>query len=136
MDITEQLIRDERLVLYPYRDSRGFMTIGVGHNLDARGISERAAIMILDDDIQDTKTALLGKFPWMRDLSPARLGAFINLAFNMGVAGLSEFRKTLRLAESGEWVAASEQLLESLYATQVGDRARRVAQQLKTDEWV
>lgn len=132
----EQLIRDEGLVLEAYRDSRGFLTIGVGHNLDARGISKEAALAILDDDVQDVKTALLGKFPWMRDLSPPRLGALINLAFNLGVAGLSGFKKTLKFAEAGEWVRASEELLASDYARQLPARAQRVAQQLKTDQWV
>jgi lysozyme len=136
MTLEEQLLRDEGLVLHTYRDQNGWLTIGVGHNLDARGISQDAAMLILQDDIRDTKTGLMAKWPWMRDLSPARLGAFINLAFNLGVQGLQGFKVMLKAAEAGEWDAAASALLDSKYATQVGERADRLAQQLRTDAWV
>lgn len=135
-NLHEQLIRDEGMVLTPYRDSRGFLTVGVGHNLDAKGLSKRAALVILDDDINDAKTGLMAKWPWMRDLSPARLGAFINLAFNMGVGGLGTFKKFLSHAQASKWEKATEELLDSQYAKQVGDRAHRVARQLREDRWV
>lgn len=136
MDLQEQLLRDEGCVLHPYRDSRGFLTIGAGHNLDAKDISKRAALAILEDDIADAKQGLMGKWPWMRDLSPARLGAFINLAFNIGVGGLSGFKKMLRAAQAGEWEQVAAELLDSKYAAQVGERPQRVAQQLREDRWV
>ena len=124
------------MVLTPYRDSRGFLTVGVGHNLDAKGLSKRAALVILDDDINDAKTGLMAKWPWMRDLSPARLGAMINLAFNMGVGGLGGFKKMLAAAQKGEWERAAIELMDSNYAVQVGARSSRVARQLREDRWV
>ena len=136
MDIQEQLLRDEGEILHPYRDHLGYLTIGIGHNLDAKEISHLAAMTILNDDICDVKIGLMGKWPWMRDLSPARLGAMINLAFNMGTGGLGGFKKLLKAAESGDWAAAAKELLDSKYATQVGERAQRVARQLKEDKWV
>ncbi len=48
-----ELERDEGLRLKPYRDTVGKQTIGVGHNLDAKPISERAASCILEDDVAD-----------------------------------------------------------------------------------
>ena len=135
-NLHEQLIRDEGLVLTPYRDSRGFLTVGVGHNLDAKGLSKRAALVILDDDINDAKQGLMAKWPWMRDLSPARLGAMVNLAFNMGVGGLNGFKKFLAAAQAGQWEQAALELLDSQYAKQVGERSERVARQLREDRWV
>ena len=135
-NLHEQLIRDEGLVLTPYRDSRGFLTVGVGHNLDAKGLSKRAALVILDDDINDAKQGLMAKWPWMRDLSPARLGAMVNLAFNMGVGGLNGFKKMLAAAQAGQWEQAALELLDSQYSKQVGERSVRVARQLREDRWV
>ena len=135
MDLREQLLRDEGLILHTYRDSQGYLTIGVGHNLDARGITKEAALQILDDDISDTKVGLMAKWPWMRELSPARLGAFINLAFNVGVRGVQGFKRLLLAAQAGQWEEAAAELLASPYATQVGERAMRLATQLKTDTW-
>ena len=134
-NLHEQLIRDEGMVLRPYRDHLGFLTIGIGHNLDAKPITRRAALVILDDDITDAKQGLMAKWPWMRDLSPARLGAMVNLGFNVGVAGVSGFKKMLAAMESGRWDAAATELLDSRYATQVGTRATRLAEQIRTDRW-
>ena len=135
-NLHEQLVRDEGMVLRPYKDSLGFLTIGVGHNLDAKAITKRAAFVILDDDIADTRVGLLAQWPWMRELSPARLGAFVNLAFNMGVGGLAGFKKLLAAAQEGKWADAALELLDSQYASQVGERAQRVARQLREDKWV
>ena len=134
--LIEQLKRDEGWRHTAYRDSLGYLTIGCGHNLDAKGLTDRAIEVILQDDITDAKSGLLGKWPWMRDLSSARLGAFINLAFNMGVGGLATFKHTLKAAEEGRWEDVAEGVLNSKYATQVGPRAHRVAQQLKEDKWI
>lgn len=134
--LQEQLKRDEGLRTDFYRDSLGYLTVGYGHNCDAKGISARVAELMLEDDISDAKTALMGKFPWMRDLSPARLGAFINMTFNMGAGGLGTFKKALLAAKEGRWDACASEILDSKYAKQVGDRAKRVAQQLREDRWI
>jgi lysozyme len=135
-NLHEQLIRDEGMVLHPYRDHLGFLTIGIGHNLDAKDITKRAALTILDDDIADAKQGLMGRWPWMRELSPARLAAFINLAFNLGIGGLSGFKQTLKAAEEGRWNDVATGVMQSKYATQVGARAVRIATQLREDRWV
>lgn len=136
-NLHEQLLRDEGMVLRAYKDKLGFLTIGIGHNLDAKGITKRVALIMLDDDIADAKTSLMGRWPWMRDLSPARLGAFINLCFNMGAGGLeSKNPKMLARAEAGDWEGAAKELLDGPYKTQVGPRAFRLARQLREDRWV
>ena len=132
----DQLIRDEGVVLTAYKDTEGFVTVGVGHNLDAKPISHAAAFVILSDDIRDAQDGLLARWPWMSKLSPARFGSMTNLAFNLGIAGLAGFKKFLAAAEKGDWKVAAGELLNSKYATQVGDRAKRVAAQLISDEWV
>ena len=66
------LIRDEGVVLSLYRCPAGFQTIGVGHNLDAKPISERAALVILEDDIADVIADLDLRLPWWRSLNEAR----------------------------------------------------------------
>jgi hypothetical protein len=42
----------------------------------------------------------------------------------------------LAAAQRGDWVEAAAQMLESLWATQVKGRALRLAQQMRTAEWV
>ena len=59
-----------------------------------------------------------------------------NMAFNMGVAGLLEFRQMLAEVQTADWPGAAAEMLSSKWATQVGDRAHRLALQMTTGEWV
>ena len=66
-----ELTRDEGLRLQPYRDSVGKLTIGVGHNLDANGITYAAAMQILEDDILNVMGQLNSKVSWWATLDDA-----------------------------------------------------------------
>jgi lysozyme len=135
-DIYAQLRRDEGVKYDIYVDSEGWLTLGVGHRLRARALSDAAVDQILRDDVEATTGELLGAYPWVGDLSPARFGAVQNLAFNLGVAGLGTFVKFLAALQQGRWKDAAAELLDSRYAEQVGDRAKRLSVQIKEDRWV
>ena len=130
-----QLMRDEGESLKPYKDSRGFWTIGIGRCLDTRGITHTEALFLLDDDIADFSKEIFEALPWAATLDDARLGVLVNLAFNLGLAGLLEFRNMLLAVRLAQWDKAAEHLLSSIYAEQVGDRAKRLAKQLTTGVW-
>ena len=94
MILADQLIRHEGLMLKPYRDSLGILTIGVGRNLDDVGITREEALMMLDHDIDVARADLARVFPWTQDLDPVRRDALTNMAFNMGIDGLLAFCRT------------------------------------------
>lgn len=139
MNLVEQLRRDEGCVLHPYLDSLGFWTIGIGHKIlpgESRGpISQEFADQLLIQDVSAKITALYEALPWAKQLDGARHGCLINMAFNLGVLGLLKFSKTLQLVHSGEFVAASKEMLKSLWAKQVGIRATRLSRQMASGEW-
>lgn len=135
MNIYEQLIRDEGDRPFPYRDSEGKLTIGVGHNLDAKGLSARVRRMIMEEDVEDATRELYEALPWAKDLSEPRRGALINMSFNMGIGGLLTFKNTLQAIKEGRWEDARTGILTSKYAKQVGPRAHRLAKQIVTDKW-
>jgi len=134
--LLEQLKRDEGLRLEPYRDSEGLLTIGYGHCLDRKGISQAVADQMLLDDIADAELITRVRFPWTAQLSEPRRAAIVNLVFNLGGAGLNTFKKFLVAAKAGDWQTARAELLDSKYAKQTGERAVRVATQLAEDRWV
>jgi len=141
------LIRDEGRQLRPYLDCcgkywrdctcavKGNLTIGVGRNLDSNGISGKECNFLLSEDIAEKTQEVSTKLPWAGTLDDARFGVLINMAFNMGVDGLLEFKGMLGAMRAGQWDSAASHLLDSLYATQVGDRAKRLAKQLQTGVW-
>lgn len=135
MDIIEQLKRDEGVRLRPYRDTVGKLTIGVGRNLDDKGISLEESEALLDHDIAETVNALAARGYPSEPLSP-RYWVLVNMAFNMGVPGLMEFRHMLKAYREGDYATAAKEMLNSVWATQVGDRATRLSRQIEIGEWV
>lgn len=130
-----QLIRDEGLRLFPYQDTTGHLSIGIGRNLSQKGISLSEAEILLDNDIRHSIEQLQRILPWTFDLDDARRGVFLNLIFNMGSEGLLTFIRMLGAAQEGDWPRAAAELLDSDYAGQVGARATRLARQLETGQW-
>lgn len=134
-ELTRQLERDEGVRNKPYRDSVGKLTIGVGHNLDDRPISQRAIDLILKDDIEDAVAQLENLFPWTTQLDEARKGVLVNMMFNMGAARLGGFTDTLNLIRLARYPEAADEMLNSRWAKQVGPRALRLAQQMRSGAW-
>jgi len=125
----KMLIYDEGIRLKPYRCTAGKLTIGVGHNLDDKGISHTSVFQILADDVADVEEALVRIFgsEFIETISEERRLGLINLVFNMGEAGFLKFAPTIALMKAGRWEEASQRLLKSKYASQVKSRAARVA---------
>jgi lysozyme len=133
--IEDQLRADEGFRAKPYRDTVGKLTIGVGRNLDDDGISPAEASIMLANDIQNAKQKLALTIPWTASLDPVRQAVLINMVFNMGMSGLLQFRNTLKFIQGGYYDMAADEMLKSLWAKQVGDRAERLATQLRTGIW-
>ncbi len=135
MNIYDQLRRDEGVRLKPYKDSVGKITIGVGRNLDDVGITTDEADLLLHNDVNHAIAMLEQALPWAMNLDEPRLGAMINLCFNMGVGGLLQFKKALAAMESGDYSGAAAEFKNSVWATQVGSRAYRLTLQIESGQW-
>jgi lysozyme len=135
-NITDQLKRDEGLSLMPYADTVGKMTIGYGRNLTDVGISQSEANLMLANDIQNVRVSLFRNLPWIINLDDVRVGALVNMSFNMGVTGLLKFKDTLAKLQSGDYDGASLAVLDSTWARQVGARAERISSQIKNGVWM
>jgi lysozyme len=129
--LIEELKRDEGCVLHPYRDSMDILTIGVGRNLEAHGISMHEAEVMLSNDIDNHWKALLEALPWVEQLSEARQRAMLNMAFNLGISGLLQFKRSLAALQAGDYPRAADMFLDSHWAMQVGDRAKRVCKMIR-----
>jgi lysozyme len=129
--LRSELIRDEGRKLKPYRDTLGILTIGVGRNLEQRGISQATSDQMLDEDIGIAESELDQNAPWWRSLSDSRQRGILNMAFNMGWPRLSGFRAMLSALQTGEFEKAATEALNSKWAGQVGDRAKRIAEMFR-----
>jgi len=130
--LIKQLKIDEGICLKPYRDSVGKLTIGVGRNLDDVGITEQEAEILLDNDIRNAYADLTDACRWVQKLDDARQNVLLNMTFNLGITRLLGFRNTLAFVQAGQYEKAANEMLESLWARQVGLRAQRLAQIMRT----
>ena len=137
--LTAQLRRDEGTKATAYQDHLGYWTIGVGRLIDSRkpgaGLRPDEIDYLLRNDINDRVAALTKALPWFLTLDEARKGVLLNMAFQLGTDGLLGFKSTLALVAAGKYAEAAEQMLKSKWSTQTPDRAKRLADQMKTGEW-
>lgn len=136
MDIISQISRDEGFRAKPYLDTEGHWTVGFGWNMEAVPLDIEIARLMLDKEVARCTATLRHDFTWFDSLSEPRQAVLINMAYNLGIEGLKEFKRTLKSIADGNYVEASKQMLESKWATQVGERAVRLSMQMRTDNWV
>jgi lysozyme len=120
-----ELQRDEGVVYTMYKDTRGFWTIGVGHNLSITQ-SQFTVDALFTDDCNGAEASLDAHWPWWRNLDQIRQRVMLNMMFNLGSSGLSEFPKFLAAMQSGDWATAAAEMQDSLWWSQVGQRAVRL----------
>lgn len=131
LQLVEDLERDEACKLKPYRDTRGFLTIGIGRNLDGEGITKGEAYVMLHNDIDRCVADLNTHVSWWTELDAVRQRVFLNMTFNMGIKKFLEFKMMIFFARKGDFKEAAREMLHSAWAPEVGIRAVRLSQMME-----
>lgn len=130
--LISELIVDEGLRLQPYTDTMGKLTIGVGRNLTDIGVSEDEARYLLKSDLARVARGLDVACPWWRALSEARQRVVANMAFNLGLSGLLQFKNMMGALHNGDFADAADEMKRSSWARQVGKRAERLETMMRS----
>ena len=141
----QQLKRHEGCSLEAYLCPSGVLTIGYGHNCEARPvegvrqvgdvINRARAMALLVDDVVEAARGLDVAVPWWREMDEARQGVLLNMAFNMGISRLMGFKKALGAMSIGDYARAGTEMLDSKWAVQVKWRSAELARQMVLGEW-
>jgi lysozyme len=134
-ELVALLKRHEGLRLLPYRDTRGVLTIGYGHNLGEPIAPEVAELHLVCDiaAIAHQVAGVIGDDAWQ--LAPARQAALIDMGF-MGPAKLARFELMIAAIRRSDWPAAEREALASQWAKDVKtERAGVIAAMLRTGHW-
>ena len=149
-ELSQRLIMHEGLRLQPYFCSKNKLTIGVGRCVQTNpitaeeekvigdwrhGITKCSAMYLLRNDIKRIYKELKKEISFFNDLDAERQYALIDMAFNLGVFGLLRFKKMLKALEKSDYQTASRECLASKYASEVGQRAIRIAHTIATGEF-
>lgn len=135
-NILKQLQRHEGLRLKPYKCTGDKWTIGYGRNLEDRGITQAEALALLKNDIADVMSMLSFELSFYLELDQIRRDVLTNMAFQIGVAGLLKFKKTLQYVKAGEYEKAAYEMLDSKWAKQTPSRAKELSEQMRTGQYV
>lgn len=114
----------------PYKDSKGLLTVGYGLNLTIPqpeavwAAALAACVSIVEQDLQ--------RYDWYQKLDPVRQSVLLDMAYNMGIGGLLHFPHMLAAIAKGDWQTAHDEMLDSQYARDVGQRAVVLSQMLLT----
>lgn len=138
----DQLKLHEGYKPYPYQDSRGFWTIGIGHLIGdgsskdeyaqyskSNPMPESEVLALFEKDF-NKHVKIAEQYPAYEKLNETGKLALIDMTFNMGDLR-EDWRRTLKLLEEGKYEEAATIIENSTYATQVGDRAKTIAAQIR-----
>ncbi|KVK77799.1 MULTISPECIES: lysozyme family protein [Burkholderia] len=131
LKLKAELTRDEDRRYRIYTDTVGKVSGGIGRNLTDKGFRDSEIDLMYQNDIADTEAWLDRNLPWWRTLDPVRQRVLMNMAFNMQ-GKLLGFRNFLAAAQRADWSVAAAEMLDSLWARQVGDRAKRLASMMRS----
>ncbi len=118
----------------PYKCTAGYLTIGVGRNIEERGLSDDEIDYILSNDVDIVIDELGRTYDWFFDLSEVRQRVIADMVFNLGLPRFSQFKNMIAAIEAEDFVQASNEMMDSRWAQQVGLRASRLAEMMETDE--
>tara|TARA_R100000388_G_scaffold57880_1_gene42737 strand:+ start:575 stop:1030 length:456 start_codon:yes stop_codon:yes gene_type:complete len=128
--VVDMLKRHEGLKIFPYHCSQNKLTLGIGRNLEDKGISKDEAYYLLNNDIKQVQEQLTKNWGVWRTLPEKARLVCIDMCFQLGITGFMSFIETRKLMELGKWLEASEEVLRSKYAIQTPNRALYNSRQL------
>lgn len=132
-EIKDEIIREEGFRPYAYPDSLGYMTIGYGRCVDRRkgpGLTRSEADFLLENNVRAALIFLRQEVAFFDSLPDGVARALVNMAYQIGVAGVLKFKKMLAALEKKDWKEAAAQALDSEWAKQTPERARRMAEMI------
>ena len=146
-DIISLLNVEEGYSETPYYCSAGYPTIGVGQRIGPKGaplklyeftVSKSLAVVWLADKVKETMDDMdkhSNIKAAMAVCNESRQAVLISMAYQMGADGLAKFTNTLKAISEKRWSDAKSGMMNSAWAKQTPNRAKRHAKQMLTGEW-
>lgn len=110
--------------LKPYRCTAGKLTIGIGRNLDDKGISKKEALFMLTNDIRECEHDLTSRifknqfYTFPEDIQLVLL----DMRFQMGWRGFRRFKKMICAFKENDYVEAIVQMIDSRWYRKIPNR--------------
>ena len=110
-----------------YKDSLGIDTIGYGFAIKDLVLDEDISEMILERKLEALIERVNKRFDFVECLPEEAQEVIYEMCYQLGVTGVSKFKKTLLYLENEEFNMASKEMLDSKWARQTPNRAKRLS---------
>ena len=122
--LIERIKKHEGFVDHVYDDSLGIPTIGYGFAIKDLILDEDIAEEILTRKLQHLGRRVMSKFVWFDQLPQEAKGVLMEMCYQLGVYGVSKFKKALKAMQNRDWDRAADEMLDSKWARQTPNRAK------------
>ena len=144
--LQEELAEDEGCKYEIYNDHLGYATFGIGHLVTdsdleygqeiGTEVSKERVDECFKADIEitiDDGNILYSNF---NDIPEEAQLILANMMFNLGRPRLSKFLKLKAAVDDEDWMEASVQMMDSKWAKQVPNRAKRLCERMEKLSWL
>lgn len=118
-----------------FKSDKGKLTIGYGYNIEERGLPLSMIKELLILDVEDIILNIDKVYERFSFLDSIRQAILIDMAYNLGISGLSKFGNMLTNLALKKYGEAASDMRHSLWSLQVKDRATELSTMMITGEW-
>ena len=124
--LIEDIKQEEGFSGTVYVCSEGFDTVGYGTRMP---ITKEEAELLLEYRLKGMKAQLTG-YLYDIDIKDEAWDILFNMAYQMGVKGVLNFKNMIKALKDNDYKEASIQMLDSLWAKQTPNRAKRLSDRM------
>jgi len=149
-DLYEEIGSDEGKVLHAYLCTELHATVGIGHKIldtdpekeldifgvngeevpDDQLISEHRCYVLFQEDVQIAIGGCINIYDSWEDLPQEMQHVLVNMCFQLGQRGLSNFKNFKAAVEDKNWTLAAVEMMDSRWAGQTPERALRLSKRV------
>ena len=130
-DLIDSIKQHEGYRSKVYKDSLGIDTIGYGFAIKDLELDEDICEIILERKLKELETRVNLKFKWFIYMPQEIKDVVMEMCYQLGVGGVSKFKKTIAYLQNKQWEEASVEMLDSLWAKQTPNRAKELSNRVK-----
>lgn len=131
MSLIDSIKQHEGYVGVVYKDSLGIDTIGYGFAIKDLELDTDVCDIILERKLKNLEDRVNLKFSWYKYMPQEIKDVVMEMCYQLGVTGVSKFKKTLAYLQDKRWEEASVEMLDSLWARQTPNRAKELSNRVK-----
>ena len=127
-DLIESIVSNEGFKGMPYKDSKGYLTIGYGTKLP---LTKEEAEMLLKHRLGSSIYELQLNKPFVTELPNNIQEVLYEMVYQLGVKGLLSFKKMWKAIENRDWNGMIKEMRDSKWYRETPNRVERLIDKVR-----